>query len=374
MSLATEKLSEKKVDSIRALGNIYLTMKFQGLLITEEYPLPNKIHAFLNYVSINIIYNATFIIELFFVKNLKQLLDNLPMNICMTACSMKFLVILRLRPSLIEINKQLRRLDNKPMTDVQKKQLEKVISLCRLLAASLIAIYTMVDWTYAAAAVASHGTKLGYESWFPYEWRNHSFRYWTTLTVQTAFQVQLGLQQVANDLTGAVYLCLLTVHLQIILERFASIHYDPGKTEAESFQEFLQCLEDHRIIMGIFEIIQNSISYTIFFQFVASIFVFSTSGLSYLQFSRTATETAAAAIFMVAEVVEIFPSCYYADKFTEKTDQIVFMLYSSNWMDLSPRFRKHLIIFMQMTQKEKIILAGKQIPITLATFMSVSWG
>ncbi|XP_037924945.1 putative odorant receptor 19b [Hermetia illucens] len=52
----------------------------------------------------------------------------------------------------------------------------------------------------------------------------------------------------------------------------------------------------------------------------------------------------------------------------EKTDQMVFMLYSSNWMDLSPKFRKHLIILMQMTQE--FILAGKQIPVTLATFMS----
>lgn len=75
---------------------------------------------------------------------------------------------------------------------------------------------------------------------------------------------------------------------------------------------------------------------------------------------------------MLAEIAEIFPSCYYANQFTETTDRMVFAIYSSNWMDLSPRSRKHLVIFMQMMQKKKVILAGKQIPITLATFVSVS--
>ncbi|XP_037924103.1 odorant receptor 42b-like isoform X4 [Hermetia illucens] len=183
--------------------------------------------------------------------------------------------------------------------------------------------------------------------------------------------IQFALEQMANDFIGALYLCVLSAHLQIIMERFANIHYDPQKTEDESFQDFIQCLEDHRIVMNIFKLIQDSISYTIFIQFIISILVFSTSGLIYLRFSLSLIETAAVFIFMVAEIVEIFPSCYYSNKFMEKTDQMVFMLYSSNWMDLSPRFRKHLIIFMQMAQEKKIILAGKQIPITLATFMSV---
>ncbi|XP_037923946.1 odorant receptor 33a-like [Hermetia illucens] len=371
MSQSSKKRSEKKVDTIRAFSAVYSSLKFQGMFVTENYHLRYRIFAVTNYILINIFYYSSFIIELFYVQDLKQLLENLPMNICLTACSSKFFVILRLRPSLIEINKQLKLLDDKPMTNKQKEKLELTITIFRLLSVSVITFYCAVNLAYGMAGAASHGTKLGHETWFPYNWRNNSFRFWVSLTIQTTCQLQLGLEQVANDLVGALYLGVLSAHLQIILERFANLHYDPRKTEKESMLEFVQFLEHHRIVMGIFDIIQNSVSYIILFQFVASIFVFSTSGLAYLRFPRTLAETAAIAVLMIAEIIEIYPSCYYASKFTAVTDRTVFMLYSSNWMDLSPKFRKHIVIFMEMTQEEKIILAGKQIPITLATFMSV---
>ncbi|XP_037917127.1 odorant receptor 33b-like [Hermetia illucens] len=362
---------ESKTESIRAFGVIYLSLKLQGMVVTEDYHLRHKIHVVLNYILTNICYYSSFIIQLFYVNNLRQLLENVPMNICLTACTIKFFVILRLRPSLIEMNKKLEHLDSGPMTEIQKDKLRRVINFCRLISVSVTVLYLVVNFMYALTGAVSDGTKLGFETWFPYDWRKSAFRFWISLFIQTMFQFQLSLEEVANDFLGALYLCILSAHLQIIMERFANIHYDPEKTEEESFQDFKHCLEDHRTIMDIFEIIQNTLSFTIFFQFITSILAVSTSGLLFLKFSPTLTETTAIFILILAEIAEIFPSCYYSDKFMEKTDQMVFMLYSSNWMDLSPKFRKHLIIFMQMTQKKKIILAGKQIPITLATFMSV---
>ncbi|CAD7086946.1 unnamed protein product [Hermetia illucens] len=377
MSLKTLKVfpsknpSEKKINTIRAFEFIYSTLKLQGMYITEDYHLRHKIHAILNYILTNICYYSSYSIELFYVNNLRQLLENIPMNICLATCGIKFLVILKLRPSFIQINKKLERLDSQPMTDKQKDQLRNVINFCRFISLCVSVFYMGVNLTYALAGALSHGTKLGFDSWFPYDWKDNAFRFWVSLFIQTMFQLQLSLEEVANDVLVALYLCILSAHLQIVMERFANIHHDPKKTEPESFQDFIECLEDHRIIMDIFEIIQNSLSVIIFFQLFSSIIVFSLSGLIYFEFSPTFTETTAVFISMGAEITEIFPSCYYSDKFMEKTDKMVFMLYSSNWMDLSPRFRKHLIIFMQMTQEKKIILAGKQIPITLTTFMSV---
>lgn len=171
------------------------------------------------------------------------------MNICLIACTIKFFVILRLRPSLIEINKQLKRLDSRPMTDKQKDKLRRVINFCRMISLSVILFYLGVNLTYALAGALSHGTKLGFDSWFPYDWKKSTFRFWITLFIQTMFQLIFSVQNVANDFTGALYLCLLSAHLQITMERFANIHHDPEKTEEESFQDFVDCLEDHRIIM-----------------------------------------------------------------------------------------------------------------------------
>ncbi|CAD7086942.1 unnamed protein product [Hermetia illucens] len=308
----------KKVESIRAFGYIYFTLKFQGMVITEEYRLRHKIHMVANYILINVVYYSSYIIELFFLNNLRQLLENVPMNICVTGCILKFLVILRLRPSLIEINKKLERLDSQPMTEKQKDKMRSVIDFCRLISVGATIFYMGVNLTHALAAANSDGSKLAFASWFPYDWRRNAIRHWGSLFVQTMLQLQLALEQVANDFLGVLYLSILSEHLQIIMERFANIHYDPEKTEEDSFQDFIQCLEDHRIIMDIFEIIQNTLSFTIFLQFIVSIFVFSTTGLIYLRFSPSFTETVAVFVFMAAEIAEIYPSCYYSHKFMEK--------------------------------------------------------
>ncbi|XP_037916503.1 odorant receptor 33a-like isoform X1 [Hermetia illucens] len=341
------------------------------MVIMEEYPLRQKVHVVTNYILVNICYYSTFIIQLFYVNNLKQLLENIPMNLCVTACAIKFSVILKLRRSFIEVNRKLEHLDSRPMTETQKDELNKEINFCRFTSKILIVLYLVVNLMYALTGALSHGTRLGFETWFPYDWRKSALRFWISLSIQSSFQILLSMQNVANDFLVPWYLSVVSAHLQIVMDRFAIIHHDPEKTEEESFQDFIQCLADHRSIMDIFEIIQNTLSFTIFFQFITSILVFSTSGVIYFRFSLSLAETVAVFILMLAVITEILPSCYYSDKFMEKTDQMVFMIYSSNWMDLSPRFRKNLIIFMQMTQKKKVILVGKQIPITLATFMSV---
>lgn len=62
---------ENKVESIRAFGCIYFTLKFQGMVITEEYRLRHKIHMVANYILINVVYYSSYIIELFFLNNLR---------------------------------------------------------------------------------------------------------------------------------------------------------------------------------------------------------------------------------------------------------------------------------------------------------------
>lgn len=113
----------------------------------------------------------------------------------------------------------------------------------------VVVFYIGVNLTYALAAALSSETKLGFRTWFPYDWRKNAFRYWVSLFIQTAFQLQLSLQDVVNNFIGALYLCILSAHLQTIMERFANVHYDPEKSEEESFQAYIECIEDHRIVL-----------------------------------------------------------------------------------------------------------------------------
>lgn len=245
----TMEESVGQVDTVRALGPIYASLKLQGMYITEEYRLHHKIHATVNFILSNIMYYACFIIELFFVKSLKQLLENLPMNICVTSCNVKFCVILKLRPHLIKINQLLNRLDKRPMTARQSRKLENVIRDCKRITLAIMALYLTLNSMYTLNGAVSNYTRLLYDIWVPYHWEHNHSLFWVYLFMQYAFQIQLSLENVANDFIGALYLNVLNTHLEIIMERFAKLHHDPNASEEESMQKFKEYVEDHRIIM-----------------------------------------------------------------------------------------------------------------------------
>lgn len=241
--------SVEQVDTLRALGPIYVCLEFQGMRVTKDHRLQHKIHTVINFVLANIVYYASFFIELFFVKSLKQLLQNVPMNICLTSCNLKFYVILKLRPHLIEINQLLKRLDARPMTVGQRRKLEGAISACRGLTIAIMALYLALNSMYALNGALSNYSRLLYDIWLPFDWRLNRFLFWVCLLMQYAFQIQLSLQNVANDFIGAIYLSVLSTHLEIIMERFAELRYDPDVSEAETMKKFIECIDDHRIVM-----------------------------------------------------------------------------------------------------------------------------
>lgn len=216
---------------------------------SEDYRLRHKIHVVTNYILTNVIYYFSYTIQLFFMENLKQLLEKVSINICLKFGTIKFFVILRLSANVIEINKKPNCLDSGPMTGTQKDKLKRVLNFCRLFSLSTMVFYEGGSLIYPLATTLSQGKSL--ENWVHYDWRKNAFCCWGSLLMtmfSTVFQLQLALVQEANDPFAVLYLCVLSAHLQI-MERFANIHYDSGKTGEEIFQHFMQCLEDHRIIM-----------------------------------------------------------------------------------------------------------------------------
>lgn len=125
------------------------------------------------------------------------------------------------------------------------------------------------------------------------------------------------------------------------------------------------------LVYSIFDVLQGTVSHIILCQFVATALVLVMIALNYLLFSPNFTEVIALAFFVVAEISQILPCCYYSNKFQSTTDDIVTSIYSCDWYNHTTEFKKTLIIFMQMTQRGKVIVAGKVIPVTMATFTSV---
>ncbi|XP_037916219.1 odorant receptor 33a-like isoform X9 [Hermetia illucens] len=327
----------ERIYSYEAFRIFWIGWKLQGIYTVENYRYYHAIHMVTIIVSINVITSIMFIGQLFVVDSFKDLLSNLTMGLCLIICGYKYIIFMMMRRHLVRIRDIWERLDVRPTTESQREYMKSISKKCNRLAFLMFLSYLVVNALFVIQAAFSHREHLAFPVWVPYDWTTNSFLFWMTWLYQAIAQFIFCVQQAANDVTGPIYLSVLTTHLRCIMGRIENLRHDPKKTDLENCKDLIDCIEDHRLIMDVFEILQGTVSYTILFQFI----------------------------------VEILPCCYFSNEFMSSTDEFVTAIYSTDWTDQGPEFKKLMIIFMEMTQQTKVIIAGKIIPVTLATFVSI---
>ncbi|XP_037916220.1 odorant receptor 33a-like isoform X10 [Hermetia illucens] len=310
----------ERIYSYEAFRIFWIGWKLQGIYTVENYRYYHAIHMVTIIVSINVITSIMFIGQLFVVDSFKDLLSNLTMGLCLIICGYKYIIFMMMRRHLVRIRDIWERLDVRPTTESQREYMKSISKKCNRLAFLMFLSYLVVNALFVIQAAFSHREHLAFPVWVPYDWTTNSFLFWMTWLYQAIAQFIFCVQQAANDVTGPIYLSVLTTHLRCIMGRIENLRHDPKKTDLENCKDLIDCIEDHRLIMDVFEILQGTVSYTILFQFI---------------------------------------------------DEFVTAIYSTDWTDQGPEFKKLMIIFMEMTQQTKVIIAGKIIPVTLATFVSI---
>lgn len=79
-------------------------------------------------------------------------------------------------------------------------------------------------------------------------------------------------------------------------------------------------------------------------------------------------------IYFISMPLEIFPICYYGSSLQLLFGQLQYEVFRCNWMDQTPRFKKHMILFTERALKVIIALAGGMIKIHLDTFFATVKG
>lgn len=68
---------------------------------------------------------------------------------------------------------------------------------------------------------------------------------------------------------------------------------------------------------------------------------------------------------------EIFLPCYFGNELTLKREKLSFAIYSSEWFDLSIKFQKNMIIFLEGLKRVRILKSGKIFTLSLFSFLTV---
>lgn len=76
---------------------------------------------------------------------------------------------------------------------------------------------------------------------------------------------------------------------------------------------------------------------------------------------------------LICIALQIVLPCYFGEKLRHAFQELSEVIYDLKWYEQDIKFQKIFILFLQRTQKEKCLMAGYQIPISLRSFMMVSF-
>lgn len=75
---------------------------------------------------------------------------------------------------------------------------------------------------------------------------------------------------------------------------------------------------------------------------------------------------------IVCVILETWIPCYYGEKIRTAHEELAKAIYEVNWYEQDIKFRGYFLIFLHRAQKDEYLLAGKMIPVTLQSFLTVN--
>ncbi|XP_037919027.1 odorant receptor 42b-like isoform X2 [Hermetia illucens] len=157
--------------------------------------------------------------------------------------------------------------------------------------------------------------------------------------------------------------------MKILTRRLSKIS---GKKKSHQFNLDLKaCIENHVIILRIYNTLKAVISKTFFIQIVISSVSICVDILSIATMSLTNGETVFLITYSCILFTEILPICYYADQFLSLSEAFADTAYATGWVDQDRNFRIAILFMIQKSQNPEFILAGGIVQICLPTFLFV---
>lgn len=78
-----------------------------------------------------------------------------------------------------------------------------------------------------------------------------------------------------------------------------------------------------------------------------------------------------AVLYIIGMIFEILLPCYYGSEVSAKSEQLGPLVFRSNWLEQSQRFRAAMLIFAERAKRSIAPFAGGLFALALPTFVSV---
>ncbi|XP_002073387.3 odorant receptor 85a [Drosophila willistoni] len=160
-----------------------------------------------------------------------------------------------------------------------------------------------------------------------------------------------------TDVYPIVFGLIMRSHIELLRRRIEELRSDVDKSEEKNYNELVDCIKDHKLIMNYCDIMRPVITKTLFMQMLMVGLLLGLSIVYVFFFADLWTAIATINLF-IAYVFESFPFCYICNQLENDASTLSQAIFQSNWIDASPRYKSTLIYFMHHVQKPIEFNAG----------------
>ncbi|XP_054728310.1 odorant receptor 7a-like [Anastrepha obliqua] len=303
--------------------------------------------------------------------NVGNLLTSLQVTFDVYGGSAKFLVLAFMLIKLRATHELTQRLDKRCRAADEVAELCKIVGFGqRAVVFFLIVFFSYSISTFLSSVAMGHPP---YALYFPFlKWRRSKTEFLIASFIEFLLMNSCCLQQTINDAYPVIYINILRTHMKILLLRIEKLGTNTTLTLKQHLLELKMCIKDHQSLIELYNVIAPIISVTIFIQFMVTACCIGTTLINIGIFANEFSSRIASCIYILAVVVEIFPTCYYAQCLIDDSNQLSNVIFHSQWIDQSKEYRQLLIFFMQRAQRPMYLTAGKLFPVTLNSFVSIA--
>ncbi|EDW01502.1 odorant receptor 42b [Drosophila grimshawi] len=294
------------------------------------------------------------------------------LQVCISAygCSTKVIIIYSQLWRLIKARELLDKLDVHCSSLEEREKIHHIVARCN----HVFLIFTII---YSSSGVSSYLSSVlsghpPYQLYNPFlDWHDGTLNLWIVSTFEFMVLVGAAVQNLLSDTYTLVYGLILRTHLELLNGRISKLRTNPEMTEDENYEELVNCVLDHKLILEYCALIRPVISGTIFIQFLLIGAILGIALINLFFFCDLWTGFASV-VYIVATLLQTFPFCYICNLVVDDCEALAHAIFQSNWIGSSPRYQSTLFYFLHNVQLPIVFIAGGIFPISMSSNISVA--
>ncbi|KAM7348098.1 odorant receptor 94a-like isoform 1-T2 [Cochliomyia hominivorax] len=235
---------------------------------------------------------------------------------------------------------------------------------------NIMKLYSVVAFLYIGCSLSVVGFaftavlylsryQLPFSYWLPFNWKD-PLNYWYAYSYEL---ITVPVTCISNS-TADMFFCYMMLHLamhfKVIAMRLEQLGFGKNETNSQVTRKLLTIIKLHLKLKSMSSSCEQIVSYPICAQVVLSAFILCFSLYRFQNFNALEDPGNFLSLvqFAVAMNLQILLPCYFANKLTIESSQLLNCIYNCNWYEMSPYNRKIIVIFMQYLQEPVVLKAS----------------